>query len=287
MERMLAEKDFKGFKPVFFTTSQVGAKGPDVGIESGTLLDAYDLAKLAEQDILVTCQGGEYTTKVYKELRAKGFIGYWIDAASTLRHGKKFHNNPRPGEPGRHRRRAQNRHKGLHRRQLHGESHAHGHLRALPRRPRGVDILHDLPSRFRCRRQEHAGARRPDGRDPRIGSRNSSKTPSSAILEIDRGVSASIRSSSMPTENFGSAPRGEPDTLDRQARRRRPNQGRMERLCRDETRSSGLRRPFPWTALCVRIGAMRCHSQGLTIKLKKNTQRRGSYNKSSPPPTTG
>ena len=84
-ERMLAEKDFKGFEPVFFSTSQVGQKGPDIGLSLPPLADANDVKALAKLDIIVTCQGGSYTEAVYPKLRAGGWKGYWIDAASTLR----------------------------------------------------------------------------------------------------------------------------------------------------------------------------------------------------------
>ena len=85
MERMKAEKDFKGYEPVFFTTSSVGGKGPDIGLDVPPLKDAFDLNLLASLDIVVTCQGGDYTQKVYPELRKRGWKGYWMDAASTLR----------------------------------------------------------------------------------------------------------------------------------------------------------------------------------------------------------
>jgi len=85
MDRMRAEKDFQGFEAVFFTTSQIGGKGPDVGLDIPTLKDAYDIKALSQADIVVTCQGGDYTKEVYSELRASGWKGYWIDAASALR----------------------------------------------------------------------------------------------------------------------------------------------------------------------------------------------------------
>ncbi|MBN1128406.1 MAG: aspartate-semialdehyde dehydrogenase, partial [Chitinispirillaceae bacterium] len=85
MQRMLEEKDFRGFEPVFFTTSQVGGKGPSIGMDIPALQDAHDLKALSSFDILVSCQGGDYTAAVYDKLRAEGFKGYWIDAASTLR----------------------------------------------------------------------------------------------------------------------------------------------------------------------------------------------------------
>jgi len=84
IERMREENDFRGFKPVFFTTSQVGQDGPDVGTGVKPLEDAMRLERLAEMDVIVSCQGGGYTNTVYHELREQ-WAGYWIDAASTLR----------------------------------------------------------------------------------------------------------------------------------------------------------------------------------------------------------
>ena len=84
MERMRSENDFHGFEPVFFTTSQTGQAGPDVGTGVTVLEDAMNIDKLAEMDIILSCQGGDYTNAVYPKLRAK-WDGYWIDAASSLR----------------------------------------------------------------------------------------------------------------------------------------------------------------------------------------------------------
>ena len=85
MERMSAENDFKNFAPVFFTTSQAGQKAPDMGQGASTLIDAFDIDTLMEMDVVVTCQGGSYTEAVRPKLAEKGWNGYWIDAASTLR----------------------------------------------------------------------------------------------------------------------------------------------------------------------------------------------------------
>ena len=85
MTRMRAEQDFRGFDAIFFTTSNVGGKGPEVGLEIPPLKDAYDVDLLSTLDIIVTCQGGSYTKEVYPELRRNGWKGYWIDSASTLR----------------------------------------------------------------------------------------------------------------------------------------------------------------------------------------------------------
>src|SRR6185295_1264850 len=85
MQRMQAERDFDHIEPVFFTTSQVGGKGPAIGKGIAPLKDANSIDALKAMDVIVTCQGGEYTTAVYPQLRAAGWQGYWIDAAKTLR----------------------------------------------------------------------------------------------------------------------------------------------------------------------------------------------------------
>src|SRR4029078_2409108 len=86
MERMQAEGDFAHFEPVFFTTSNVGGSGPKIaGGETGKLLDAKSIDALKRIEIIVTCQGGDYTNEVYPQLRSAGWNGYWIDAASALR----------------------------------------------------------------------------------------------------------------------------------------------------------------------------------------------------------
>ena len=85
MERMRAERDFDAIEPVFFSTSQAGGAAPNVGRGPGVLHDANDLAALAACDVILTCQGGDYTNAVHPPLRAAGWKGYWIDAASALR----------------------------------------------------------------------------------------------------------------------------------------------------------------------------------------------------------
>ena len=85
MQRMREEDDFSLIDPVFFSTSQQGGQGPDIGKNIPPLKDAYDLTELAKMDVVVTCQGGDYTNKMVKDLRKTGWQGYWIDAASALR----------------------------------------------------------------------------------------------------------------------------------------------------------------------------------------------------------
>ena len=85
MERMREERDFDRLDPVFFTTSNIGGPGPSVGKPVTTLKDASDVKELAKLDVLVSCQGGDYTKAIYPKLRAAGWSGYWIDAAQALR----------------------------------------------------------------------------------------------------------------------------------------------------------------------------------------------------------
>src|SRR3990170_4412530 len=85
MQRMQAERDFDLIDPVFFTTSQVGGAGPAIGKGAAPLKSARDINALKAMDVVVTCQGGDYTSEIFPRLRAAGWNGYWIDAASTLR----------------------------------------------------------------------------------------------------------------------------------------------------------------------------------------------------------
>jgi Aspartate-semialdehyde dehydrogenase len=82
---MVEERDFDAIRPVFFSTSQLGQAAPSFGGTTGTLQDAFDLEALKALDIIVTCQGGDYTNEIYPKLRESGWQGYWIDAASSLR----------------------------------------------------------------------------------------------------------------------------------------------------------------------------------------------------------
>jgi aspartate-semialdehyde dehydrogenase len=85
LERMQAESDLEGLEPEFFSTSQVGQAGPDLGVETPPLADAYAVDRLGSNDAILSCQGGDYTKQVLPELRKSGWNGYWIDAASAKR----------------------------------------------------------------------------------------------------------------------------------------------------------------------------------------------------------
>src|SRR4051812_38684839 len=85
VQRMREERDFDHIEPVFFSTSQAGGKGPSIGKDAGAVRDAMDITILKSLPVIVSCQGGDYTSEVYPKLRQAGWKGYWIDAASTLR----------------------------------------------------------------------------------------------------------------------------------------------------------------------------------------------------------
>ena len=85
VQRMLEEKDFDHVEPVFFSTSQAGSKGPDIGKPTELVGNATDVAALKTLPVIISCQGGDYTNDIYPKLRAAGWKGYWIDAASALR----------------------------------------------------------------------------------------------------------------------------------------------------------------------------------------------------------
>src|ERR1041385_4328316 len=85
VQRMREERDFDAIEPVFFSTSQAGAAAPAVGKRVGPVKNAKDLSELTKMDVLISCQGGDYTKEIFPTLREAGWQGYWIDAASTMR----------------------------------------------------------------------------------------------------------------------------------------------------------------------------------------------------------
>ncbi len=268
MERMIAEKDFKGFDAVFFSTSQAGGKGPNIGKDTGTLKNAFDTTELKKLDIIVTCQGGDYTKEVYPKLRSEGWKGYWIDAASTLRmeSGSIIVLDP------------VNRHvidKGLKdgvKDYIGGNCTVSLMLMALG------GLFHanlvEWISSMTYQAASGAGAKNMRELISQMGVvhdcvKNELADPSSAILDIDRKVSAVLRDKSMPTENFGAPLAGSLiPWIDKEM-----ENGQSKEEWKGYAETNKILMPakeIPVDGACVRIGAMRCHSQGLTIKLTKN-----------------
>ena len=269
MQRMREEKDFDLIEPVFFTTSQTGQPGPDVGKDVPALKDAKDIAALSQMDVIISCQGGSYTESIYPELRKSGWQGFWIDAASSLRMedesvivldpvnmdvitdslangGKTF---------------------------VGGNCTVSLMLMAI-----GGLFKHNLVewiSPMTYQAASGAGAQNMRELIKQMGAiHDDVKTlvddPASAILDIDRQVTNFMRSDAYPVEQWG-VPLGGSliPWLDSQLE---TGQTREEWKAEVETNKilGTSAQPTPIDGICVRIGAMRCHSQALTIKMNKN-----------------
>jgi len=269
MQRMRDENDFADIDPVFFTTSNVGGKGPDIGKDIPALKDAFDLEALKPMDVIITCQGGDYTSEVYPKLRAEGWKGYWIDAASTLR---MEDDAVIVLDPVNRRNIDQALRDGI-KTFVGGNCTVSLMLMGLG----GLfeQGLVEWMSAMTYQAASGAGAQNMRELISQMGAINASVAdqladPASAILEIDRNVASTLRSDAFPVDNFGVPLAGSLiPWIDKQL----PNgQSREEWKAQAETNKiigrSG--RPIPVDGICVRIGAMRCHSQALTIKLNKD-----------------
>ena len=268
MERMRAESDFAGIEPVFFTTSNVGGDGPDVGRGVQPLKDAGDLQALAQMDVIVSCQGGDYTQAVFQPLRDSGWQGYWIDAASTLRMADDAVIVLDPV----------NRHvieraldQGV-KNYVGGNCTVSLMLMAI-----GGLFKADLVewvSSMTYQAASGAGAQNMRELIGQMGAIHAGvrpllDDPASAILDIDRQVAATMRGADFPTGQFGAPLAGSLlPYIDKQLDN---GQSKEEWKGQVETNKIlGRSVPTPIDGSCVRIGAMRCHSQALTIKLKKD-----------------
>lgn len=269
MERMLAENDFANIEPVFFTTSNVGGQGPDIGVDIPTLKDAHDIDELKALDVVLTCQGGDYTKAVFSKLRAAGWEGYWIDAASSLRMADDAlivldPVNMSVIEDGIA--------KGV-KNFVGGNCTVSLMLMSLG----GLfnEGLVEWATSMTYQAASGAGARNMRELISQMGVIRDNvapelANPASAILEIDRKVAQTMRSGDFPTDNFGAPLAGSLlPFIDTQLD---SGQSREEWKAQAETNkilgTDG--NPIPVDGTCVRIGAMRCHAQALTIKLKKD-----------------
>jgi aspartate-semialdehyde dehydrogenase len=262
---MLEENDFAGIEPVFFSTSQAGQAAP---LNAGTLKKAEDIEELKKLDIIITCQGGDYTKTVHPELRKQGWNGYWIDAASTLRMEDNAVIILDPVNRGVIDRALANGQKDF----IGGNCTVSLMLMALGGLFR-ADLVEWMTS---MTYQAASGAGAPNMREllSQMGVLNKTvaeelKTLGSAILEIDQKVTNALRDGSMPTKEFGFPLAGNVlPWIDREVE---DGQSREEWKGFAETNKIlGASTPIPVDGICVRVGAMRCHSQALTIKLKKD-----------------
>jgi aspartate-semialdehyde dehydrogenase len=267
MQRMREEKDFDLIDAVFFTTSNVGGEAP-IEARGSSLKDAFDLKELAAMDAIVSCQGGDYTTEIFPKLRAAGWQGYWIDAASTLRMEKDAVIILDPVNL-----------------DLIKKSLANGGKNFIGGNCTNSILLMGLGGLFHAglvewvssmTYQAASGAGAQNMREllNQMGVAHACVAdlladPKSAILEIDRRLADTLRSSDMPTENFGAPLAGSlipwiDKQLDNgQSKEEWKGQAEVNKIL-------GTSQRIPVDGLCVRIGAMRCHSLALTIKLKKD-----------------
>jgi aspartate-semialdehyde dehydrogenase len=271
MERMQAENDFALIEPVFFSTSAAGGAGPKIGgHETGKLLDAGSVDALKKMDVIITCQGGDYTSDVYPRLRNSGWNGYWIDAASSLRMKDDAViildpvNLP------------------VIKSALSKEVKNYiGGNCTVSLMLMGLDGLFkaglvEWLTSMTYQAASGAGANNMRELIKQMGAAhapvaNLLANPASAILEIDRQVAATLREGSFPTEFFGVPLAGslipwiDKDLGNGQSKEEWKGQAETNKIL--GLSGEGL---IPVDGICVRIGAMRCHSQGLTIKLKKD-----------------
>ncbi len=267
--RMREERDFDLIDPVFFSTSQAGGKGPDIGRASAPVGDARSIEALKGMEIIISCQGGDYTNDIHPKLRSAGWNGYWIDAASALRMNKDAVIILDPV----------NRDvidaavkRGL-RDYIGGNCTVSLMLLAL----HGLfkaDLVEWITA-MTYQAASGAGAENMRELVTQMGAvhgavRTALDDPAVGILEIDRAVAMTLRDQSFPTKNFGGPLAGsllpwiDKDLGNGQSKEEWKGGAEGNKILGRESR------PTPIDGVCVRIGAMRCHSQALTLKLKRD-----------------
>ncbi len=269
MERMREEGDFEHLEPTFFTTSNVGGAGPAIGKPGQALKDANDIAALAKHDVVITCQGGDYSKAVHPKLRAAGWKGYWIDAASALRMSKDAVivldpvNRPVVDAAV----------KAGVKDFIGGNCTVSLMLMAIDGLLK-ADLV-EWVSAMTYQAASGAGAQNMRELLQQMGevhfaARQLLEDPASAILDIDREVAGILRDEGFPTEHFGVPlaasllPWIDTDLGNGQSREEWKGHAETNKILGREDR------PVVVDGLCVRVGAMRCLRQGLTLKLRRD-----------------
>jgi aspartate-semialdehyde dehydrogenase len=269
LQRMQAQGDFELIAPTFFSTSQAGSAGPKVGTAQSVVQDANDLGQLAKLPMLISTQGGDYTQDIQPRLRAAGWKGYWIDAASTLRMEKSAVivldpvNLPVMQA-------AQER--GI-KDFIGGNCTVSLMLMAVGGLMRAG--LVDWITAMTYQSASGAGAQHMRELLQQMGSLHGAvadqlKNPAGSILDIDRAVSSALTSAEFPQANFGVPlaasliPWIDKDLGNGQSREEWKAGAEANKILGTESH------PVPVEGICVRVGAMRCHSQALTIKLNRD-----------------
>ncbi|MSO30700.1 MAG: aspartate-semialdehyde dehydrogenase [Acidobacteria bacterium] len=269
VQRMREERDFDLIDPVFFSTSQAGAAAPVTGKAAPAVKDAHDLAALMNADVLISCQGGDYTTEIYPRLRAAGWDGYWIDAASTMRMNDDAMIVLDPVN-----------------RDVIDQAVAAGVKNFIGGNCTVSLMLMAMTGLFRAgliewvnamtyQAASGAGAKHMRELIAQMGRAHAPAAamladPASAILDIDRSVASSLRAPDFPVAQFGYPLAGsllpwiDKDLGNGQSKEEWKAMPEANKILGRQDR------PVPVDGLCVRIGAMRCHSQALMIKLTRN-----------------
>ncbi len=269
LQRMREERDFEQIEPVFFSTSNVGGTAPELGRTAEPLQDARSVDRLAATDIVITCQGSEYTNEMHPRLRAAGWSGYWIDAASALRMKRDAVIILDPVNQ-----------------DLIKDGLARGikdyiggnctvSLMLMAAHGLFKHGLVEWMTAMTYQAASGAGAQHMRELLAQMGAAHGAAQelladPASAILEIDRRVADALRSAALPKEHFGVPLAGsliawiDQDLGNGQSREEWKAHAEGNKIL---GRSDN---PIPLDGVCVRIGAMRCHSQALTIKLARD-----------------
>jgi len=268
VQRMREERDFDHLEPVFFSTSQAGGKGPAIGKPVENVKNATDLAELKKLPVIISCQGGDYTSEVYPKLRAAGWNGYWIDAASALRMSDDAVIILDPVNMPLIKDAVANGTKNF----IGGNCTVSLMLMGMA----GLFQRDEIEWMTSMTYQAASGAGAAAMRDlvaqmAVVGDSASTlmKDPAAAILDIDRAVSDSIRSRELPSENLGHPLAGsllpwiDKDMGNGQSREEWKGQAETNKILGRNGNA------IPVDGICVRVGAMRCHSQALTIKLRR------------------
>ncbi len=271
VERMREERDFDHIEPVFFSTSRAGGKGPDVGRPVEPVSDAMDVAELKKLPVLISCQGGDYTNEIYPKLRREGWKGYWIDAASALRmNGDAAIILDPVNMPVIESALA----KGV-KDYIGGNCTVSLMLMATAGLFERDEIEWLTSMTYQAASGQGAAAMRELVEQMAAIGESAKRLlgdPASAILDIDRSVSGSIRSASLPKESIGHPLAGsllpwiDKDLGNGQSREEWKAQAEGNKILGREGKG---RAPIPMDGICVRVGSMRCHSQALTIKLRR------------------
>jgi aspartate-semialdehyde dehydrogenase len=269
VQRMREERDFDLIEPVFFSTSQAGAAAPTIDKAAPAVKDARNIGELTAMDVLISCQGGDYTTEIYPQLRQAGWKGFWIDAASTRRMAKDAiivldPVNRDVIDAGLDR--------GV-RDYIGGNCTVSLMLMALSGLFRAG--LVEWVTAMTYQAASGAGAQNMRELAGQMGAIHASAAAlladqRSSILDIDNTITATMRGASFPTAQFGFPLAGSVlPWIDKDL-----GNGQSKEESKAESEGNKILgradRPIPMDGLCVRIGAMRCHSQALTVKLTRD-----------------